>query len=76
MRAIESGDVDVAHFDALGDDGDIETQADDVLRPLGFSAADLDRPVGTVSGGEAMVIAVAGLRLRLRLRRTPITLLG
>ena len=71
LQAIESGDVDAAHFDALGDDWDIETQAAEALRPLGFTAADLDRPVGEVSGGEAMVIAVAGLRLR----RAPITLL-
>jgi ATPase subunit of ABC transporter with duplicated ATPase domains len=60
LRAIESGDVDAAHFDVLGDDWDIETRAGEALHPLGFSTADLDPPLGTVSGGEAMVIAVAG----------------
>jgi ATPase subunit of ABC transporter with duplicated ATPase domains len=71
LHAIESGDVSEAHFDTLGDDWDIETRADEALRDLGFSAADLTRSVGELSGGEAMLVAISGLRLR----RTPITLL-
>lgn len=71
LRAIESGDVDERHFDAVGDDWDVESRADEALHEIGFSAADLDRPVARLSGGEAMLIALTGLRLR----RTPITLL-
>lgn len=71
LRAIESGDVDVRHFDVLGDDWDIETRANEALREIGFSSADLDRRVDQVSGGEAMLIATTGLRIR----RTAITLL-
>ena len=71
LRAIESGDVDVVHFDAVGDDWDIESRADLALSEIGFGARDLDRRVGELSGGEAMLIAITGLRLR----RTPITLL-
>nr|WP_055502146.1 ATP-binding cassette domain-containing protein [Nonomuraea pusilla] len=71
MRAIESGDVDERHFDAIGDDWDIESRADEALHQIGFTAADLDRRVAEVSGGEAMLIAITGLRIR----RTPITLL-
>ncbi|WP_085370812.1 ABC-F family ATP-binding cassette domain-containing protein [Leifsonia sp. NCR5] len=71
LRAIESGDVDERHFDTVGDDWDIESRADEQLRRLGFSSADLDRSVGTLSGGEVMLIAIAGLRVR----RLPITLL-
>jgi ATPase subunit of ABC transporter with duplicated ATPase domains len=71
LRAIEAGDVDERHFDAVGDDWDIESRADEALSEIGFGAADLDRPVGALSGGEAMLIAISGLRLR----RTPITLL-
>jgi ATPase subunit of ABC transporter with duplicated ATPase domains len=71
LRAIESGDVDVAHFDAVGDDWDLESRADEALTEIGFGADDLDRRVGELSGGEAMLIAITGLRLR----RTPITLL-
>jgi ATPase subunit of ABC transporter with duplicated ATPase domains len=71
LRAIEAGDVDERHFDIVGDDWDIEARADEALSAIGFGAADLSRSVGEVSGGEAMLIAVTGLRLR----RTPITLL-
>lgn len=71
LRAIEAGDVDIRHFDAVGDDWDIEARADEALHEIGFTAADLDRRVEEISGGEAMLIAITGLRLR----RTPITLL-
>ncbi|MCU1586376.1 MAG: transporter [Microbacteriaceae bacterium] len=64
LRAIEGGDAAKHWFDALGDDWDIETRADEALRPIGLSAADLDRFVSEVSGGEAMLIAIAGLKLR------------
>ncbi|GGH40651.1 ABC-F family ATP-binding cassette domain-containing protein [Microbacterium album] len=71
LRAIESGDVDERHFDAVGDDWDIEARADQALHEIGFSAADLGRRVDALSGGETMLVAITGLRLR----RTPITLL-
>ncbi|GAA1114400.1 ABC-F family ATP-binding cassette domain-containing protein [Kribbella jejuensis] len=71
IRAIESGDADERHFDTVGDDWDIEARAAEALDQLGFSAGDLDRRVAEVSGGEAMLIAITGLRVR----RTPITLL-
>jgi ATPase subunit of ABC transporter with duplicated ATPase domains len=71
LRAIESGDVAEHHFDAVGDDWDVESRAADALRPLGLGAADLDRPADTLSGGEAVLVAVTGLRLR----RAALTLL-
>ena len=71
MKAIEYGDVAQRHFDAIGDDWDIESRADEALHQIGFSAADLDRRVAEVSGGEGMLIAITGLRIR----RIPITLL-
>jgi ATPase subunit of ABC transporter with duplicated ATPase domains len=71
LRAIEGGDAAEHHFDVLGDEWDIETRAEEALRPIGLTAADLDRFVSEVSGGEAMLIAIAGLRLR----RSPIALL-
>jgi ATPase subunit of ABC transporter with duplicated ATPase domains len=64
LRAIEAGDVAQDHFDVLGTDWDIETRADAALRPIGLAAADLDRRVGEVSGGEAVLVAIAGLKLR------------
>ncbi|MFE3291514.1 ABC-F family ATP-binding cassette domain-containing protein [Rhodococcus sp. NPDC059234] len=71
LRAIESGDVAAHRFDTVGDAWDIEARADEALHEIGFTAADLDRRVDEVSGGEAMLIAITGLRIR----RTPITLL-
>jgi len=71
LRAIESGDAAVEHFDVLGDDWDIEARADEALRDIGLSGVGLDRSVGELSGGEAMLAAISGLRIR----RTPITLL-
>ncbi|MET2011541.1 ATP-binding cassette domain-containing protein [Microbacterium chocolatum] len=71
LRAIESGDVDPRHFDAVGDDWDIEARAGAALAEAGLSPTLLDRSVGSLSGGEAIVAAVAGIRLR----RAGITLL-
>lgn len=71
LHAIERGDVDERHFDVLGDDWDLEARADEALRAIGLSANDLDRRVAELSGGEAMLVAITGLRLQ----RTAITLL-
>jgi ATPase subunit of ABC transporter with duplicated ATPase domains len=71
VRAIESGDTAVCHFDAVGEDWDVEARATMVLADAGLPADALDRRVGELSGGEAVLVAVAGLRLR----AAPITLL-
>lgn len=71
LRAIESGNVDEKHFDTVGDDWDLPARIEAALERIGLSADHLDRRVADVSGGEAMLLAVAGLSLR----RTPITLL-
>ncbi|GAA5153614.1 ATP-binding cassette domain-containing protein [Microbacterium pseudoresistens] len=71
VRAIAAGDVDPAHFDAVGDDWDIEARAEASLAEAGLDPTFLDRRVGELSGGEAVLVAIAGIRLR----RAPITLL-
>lgn len=71
LRAIEAGDVAEQHFEALADQWDVETVAAEALRDIGLAAQDLDRRVSQLSGGEAMLCALAGLRLR----RAPITVL-
>ena len=71
VRAISAGDVDPVHFDAVGDDWDIETRAEASLAEAGLAPEFLDRRVGELSGGEAVLVAIAGIRLR----RAPITLL-
>ncbi len=64
VRAISDGDVDPAHFDAVGDDWDVEARAEAALAEAGLPAGALDRRVGTLSGGEAMLAALVGVRLR------------
>jgi ATPase subunit of ABC transporter with duplicated ATPase domains len=71
VRAIAAGDVDPAHFDTVGDDWDIEARAEASLAEAGLPPDFLDRRVGELSGGEAVLVAIAGIRLR----RAPITLL-
>lgn len=71
LRAIGTGDVDPAHFDAVGDDWDIEARAEASLAEAGLAPDFLDRTVGELSGGEAVLVAIAGIRLR----RAPITVL-
>ncbi|MGX1934293.1 ABC-F family ATP-binding cassette domain-containing protein [Microbacterium resistens] len=71
VRAITSGDVDPAHFDAVGDDWDVEARATASLAEAGLDPSFLDRTVGELSGGEAVLVAIAGIRAR----RAPITLL-
>lgn len=64
VRAIAEGDVDPAHFDAVGDDWDIEARAQAALAEAGLHPDILDRRVGTLSGGEAVLAALTGIRLR------------
>ncbi len=71
LRAIESGDAAAVHFEVVGDDWDIEAHAAAALRDIGFGSGDLDRRIGELSGGEAMLVALTGLRLA----AAPITLL-
>ena len=64
IRAVEGGDADPRHFDAIGDDWDVEARAHEVLAAAGLPPDALGRRVGELSGGEAMLAAIAGLRLR------------
>jgi ATPase subunit of ABC transporter with duplicated ATPase domains len=70
LRAVAAGSATASDFTVIGDDWDIEDRARATLDRLGLPS-DLDRTVGTVSGGEAMLMAVAGLLVR----RTAVTLL-
>jgi ATPase subunit of ABC transporter with duplicated ATPase domains len=73
LHAITGGDASAATFAALADDWDVEQRALAGLERLGLPSGPdaLDRTVGTLSGGEAMLVGVAGLHLR----RAAITLL-
>lgn len=65
IAAIEAGSVDPADYDAVADDWAVEERAVVELAVLGLDAdADLlDRPVTALSGGEAMQVALAGIRM-------------
>jgi len=63
LSAIESGAATDRDFDVIGEDWNVAERAADALRVIGLGAADLDRTVGQVSGGEAMLLAVTALRL-------------
>jgi ATPase subunit of ABC transporter with duplicated ATPase domains len=64
LRAIESGDADPRHFDAVGSDWDVEARSHAALADAGLAPDMLDRSVGQLSGGEAVLTAIAGIRLR------------
>ncbi|WP_026372922.1 ABC-F family ATP-binding cassette domain-containing protein [Agrococcus lahaulensis] len=66
IAAIERGDVDEHRFDAVGDRWGIEADALGELAALGL-AGDADllrRPVSSLSGGEAMLVGLAAIRLQ------------
>jgi ATPase subunit of ABC transporter with duplicated ATPase domains len=65
LRAILDGDATPEHFDAVGDDWDLEERAVAALDGIGLGIGDdLGRPASTLSGGQAVLVAVAGIRLR------------
>lgn len=62
LRAIESGEIHEGYFQTLGDSWDIEARARAVLDSIGLYDINLDRKVKSLSGGEAMLAALAGLQ--------------
>lgn len=64
VRAIAAGDTDPQRFDDVRDDWDIEARCTAILTEAGLAPDVLDRAVGELSGGESMLAALAGVRLR------------
>ena len=64
IAAIESGDVGEQHFTTVGDDWDVEERALGTLGRLGLGHLGLDRNVGQLSGGETVLLGLAGELLR------------
>lgn len=58
LHRIESGDADPADFDIVGDRWDIEELALGWLGRVGLGEIGLDRTVGTLSGGQAILLGV------------------
>ncbi|MDR7233873.1 ATP-binding cassette domain-containing protein [Agrococcus sp. BE272] len=66
IAAIESGDVAPHRFDEVGDRWGVEAEALAELAALGL-AGDADllrRPIATLSGGEAVLVGLAAIRLQ------------
>ncbi|MFE5853931.1 ABC-F family ATP-binding cassette domain-containing protein [Streptomyces sp. NPDC056500] len=63
LHAIEAGDTRPEQFDAIGDDWDVEERTRALLDQLGLGRIGLDRTVGQVSGGEAVLLSLAALLL-------------
>jgi len=64
LRAIEGGSAEQALYDAVGEDWDVEERARGWLDRLGLGHLKLNDPVRRLSGGEAVMTALAALFLR------------
>jgi ATPase subunit of ABC transporter with duplicated ATPase domains len=61
LRAVEAGDVTAAHLEMLDGGWDVEERARATLDRLGLAHVGLDRTVAGLSGGESVLLALAGL---------------
>lgn len=64
LDAVESGDVSEEHFTVIGDDWDIEERTRAQLDALGLGGIALDRPLATLSGGQAVSLGLAAQLLK------------
>ena len=66
LRALDrvtAGEGTPEDFEAIGDRWDLEGEMTATIERLGFDDLDPTRRIGTVSGGEAVLLALAGLLL-------------
>ena len=64
LHDVERGHVDQTRLSRIGDDWNVEERARATLDQLGLTDVDLDRTVGTLSGGEAVLLGLAARLLR------------
>src|SRR5262245_64363982 len=64
VRAIEAGDASEENFARVGEDWDAEERARATLDRLGLEQVPLDRRIGELSGGEAVLLCLAAQFLR------------
>ena len=64
IRAVEHGSTETADYDRIGDDWDIDEKARATLDRLGLGHVELERSIGGLSGGEAMLLRLAAEVLR------------
>ncbi|MRJ76630.1 ATP-binding cassette domain-containing protein [Aeromicrobium sp. SMF47] len=63
LARIEAGEVRQDDLDLVGDDWDVAERTTAELGRLGLAHVGLDRPVGTISGGELVLLSLAALLL-------------
>ncbi|HYI57908.1 MAG TPA: ABC-F family ATP-binding cassette domain-containing protein [Microlunatus sp.] len=63
LKRITAGEGDPEDFETLGDRWDVEGEVIATVERLGLAGLELDRRIGSVSGGEAVLLAFAGLLL-------------
>ena len=64
LARLDAGDVRQDDLDLIGDDWDIAERTSAELSRLGLGHLDLDRPIGTASGGELVLLSLIALLLR------------
>jgi ATPase subunit of ABC transporter with duplicated ATPase domains len=64
LAAIEGGDASEENFTVVGADWDIEERARAQLDRLGLGDVTLDRPLGTLSGGQVVSLGLAAQLLK------------
>ena len=64
LHAVERGEATEENLARVGDDWDVEERCRAVLDRLGLTAVGLDRRVGELSGGESVLLGLAGQLLR------------
>ncbi|MCE1175426.1 MAG: ATP-binding cassette domain-containing protein, partial [Propionibacteriales bacterium] len=55
VRAVTAGALEAHWYEVIGRDWDVEARAEATLSEVGLGALGLDRPVGTLSGGEVIL---------------------
>lgn len=63
LARIEAGSADPADFDAVGERWDMRQQLQQALEMHGLEYLDINRPAASLSGGEAMRVALIGAYL-------------
>jgi ATPase subunit of ABC transporter with duplicated ATPase domains len=59
LARVDAGAGEAEDFEIIGDAWDIEEQVEAQLSAFGFTELALDRPIGTLSGGQVVLLALA-----------------
>ena len=64
LAKVDAGNGELDDFEIIGDDWDLEDRVRAELSAMGFTDLELDRRVGTLSGGQVVLLALVGLFLQ------------